>query len=96
MIDTYSIDEDARALCIDWTGGERTILKASLLRREARDATSLRERIDHGQVRVADGLCITGVFPVGSYGVNVHFSDGHDRAIYPFVFLRELSEVECQ
>jgi DUF971 family protein len=30
--------------------------------------------------------------PVGGFGVNIHFSDGHDRGIYPFVYLKELSE----
>jgi prepilin-type processing-associated H-X9-DG protein len=29
---------------------------------------------------------------VGSYGVNIAFSDGHDRGIYPWSYLAQLSE----
>lgn len=32
------------------------------------------------------------MLPVGGYGVNLWFSDGHDKAIFPFIYLRELSE----
>jgi len=57
-----------------------------------RDAASRREKIDTGAVAVPADLTITGLMQVGSTGVNVHFSDGHDRAIYPFAYLRELSD----
>lgn len=29
--------------------------------------------------------------PVGHYALNLVFSDGHDRGIYPWVWLRELA-----
>lgn len=37
-------------------------------------------------LRLADAV------PVGHYAVNLIFSDGHDRGIYPWVWLRELAE----
>ncbi|PWR04160.1 DUF971 domain-containing protein [Meridianimarinicoccus roseus] len=83
---------DCRTLIIDWDSGETTQLSAALLRREARDAGSIRQRVDFGSVRVDDDIAITALAPVGSVGVNIHFSDGHDRAIYPFAYLLELSE----
>ncbi len=38
------------------------------------------------------GLCVTDILPVGAYGVQFVFNDGHDRGIFPWVFLRELLE----
>ena len=28
---------------------------------------------------------------VGSYAINIAFSDGHDRGIYPWAYLREIA-----
>jgi DUF971 family protein len=92
MINTLSATPDARNLTVLWDSGETSELPAEILRREARDADSRREIIDHGEIRVDAGLTITGLFQVGSVGINVHFSDGHERAIYPFAYIRELSD----
>ncbi|MDA9865223.1 DUF971 domain-containing protein [bacterium] len=92
MIDMLATTPDARCLTVQWESGETTELPAEYLRREARDAHSTREKLDYGEIRVDAGLTITELVQVGPAGVNVHFSDGHDRAIYPFVYLRELSD----
>ena len=92
MIDRLDATPDCRNLIVEWKDGATSELSAATLRREARDAYSTRARIDHGEVAVMDGLTITNLVQVGAAGVNVHFSDGHDRAIYPFVYLRELSD----
>ncbi|WP_095590220.1 DUF971 domain-containing protein [Actibacterium ureilyticum] len=91
MIDTLAPSDDAAFLNVTWQAGGHSALPADMLRRAARDAWTRRELIDHGEVRVKDGIRITGVYPVGAFGVNVHFSDGHEKAIYPFPYLRELS-----
>jgi DUF971 family protein len=75
-----------------WLDGPSSELSAQILRQEARDAASVRARYDHGHFAVAEDLQITALEPVGGFGVNIHFSDGHDRGIYPFVYLKELSE----
>ena len=92
MIDSLYASPDARHLTVQWECGARTELPAEYLRGAARDAGSMRERIDHGTVTVVPGITITGLVQVGPAGVNVHFSDGHARAIYPFTYLRELSD----
>ena len=92
MIDCLSATPDCRKLIVEWKEGVTSELPAAMLRREARDAYSTRARIDHGEIQVADGLTITKLVQVGAAGVNVHFSDGHDRAVYPFIYLRELSD----
>jgi DUF971 family protein len=92
MIDRLDATPDCQHLIVEWEGGAKTKLPATLLRQEARDAHSQRARLDFGEIPVAPDLMITGLVQVGAEGVNVHFSDGHDRAIYPFVYLRELSD----
>ncbi|MCA0869441.1 DUF971 domain-containing protein [Seohaeicola saemankumensis] len=92
MIHSLCATEDARRLTVNWDSGDQSQLSAETLRREARDAWTTRQRIDFGEVSVSPGLTITGIYQIGRGGVNVHFSDGHDRAIYPFEYLRELSD----
>lgn len=92
MIDTLTATQDAQSLIVGWDDGKTTEFKASFLRREARDAWSIRERIDHGVVAVKSGIQITDLVQIGAQGVNIHFSDGHEHAIYPFSYLRELSD----
>ncbi len=91
MIDTLTATEDSRSLMVGWETGETSTLSAEMLRKKARDAWSIRERMDHGEISVQPGLQITNLVQVGAEGVNVHFSDGHERAIYPFSYLWELS-----
>ena len=92
MIDNLSTDAAGETLTVSWQDGGESRIPAAHLRANARDAWTKREMIDTGTVAVPDGLAITGVHPVGAYGVNLWFSDGHDKAIYPFSYLRELSE----
>ncbi|KUP91307.1 DUF971 domain-containing protein [Tritonibacter horizontis] len=92
MIDRLSATTDNRHLIVEWEGGGTTELAATTLRREARDAYTRRAKLDHGEIAVAPDLTITALAQVGRGGVNIHFSDGHDRAIYPFEYLHALSE----
>jgi len=92
MIDTLTASEDAQALHILWSTGDETKLPAAYLRREARDAWTIRQKLDFGDVAVNEDIAITAMHQVGPAGVNVHFSDGHEKAIYPFDYLRELSD----
>ncbi len=92
MIDTFSANPDPTILTVTWEGGDQSALPAALLRKEAMDAHSKSERFHKGEVSVAEGIWITQMSLVGAYGVNLHFSDGHDKAVYPFTYLKELSE----
>lgn len=92
MIDRLSATPDNRNLIVEWEAGGETKLSAETLRKKARDAYSRRALIDHGEIAVPADLTITGLSQVGAAGINVTFSDGHDRAIYPFDYLRELSD----
>lgn len=92
MLDEVIPTTDCEALRLLWSDGSESRISAATLRREARDAWTKRELIDHGEVRISPGLTITALQDVGIYGLNVHFSDGHEKAIYPIPYLRELSD----
>ncbi len=91
MLDTLTTDDTAQTLTLLWNDGRQHVLPAAFLRAKARDAWTIRESLDHGEVAIAPGIAITALREIGN-GVNIHFSDGHDKAIYPFPYLRELSE----
>lgn len=92
MIESFAATEDSQSLKVFWVSGKTSTLPAALLRREARDAWSVRERLDNGAIAMQPNIKITDLVQIGAEAVNVHFSDGHDRAIYPFSYLQELSE----
>jgi DUF971 family protein len=48
--------------------------------------------IDGAARAASEELTIVDVKPVGTYAVNLFFSDGHDRGIYPWSMLRALAD----
>ncbi|MBV8625461.1 MAG: DUF971 domain-containing protein [Herbaspirillum sp.] len=78
-------------LHIEWDDGQRQQLSHHQLRLACRcaDCTALRQR--HGRTIVAAAdISLLQILPVGQYGVQLVFDDGHDRGIYPWSFLRSL------
>ncbi len=83
---------DGHALFVVSLDGGRRALDAAVLWAACPSARG-RVRREQGQHRAPPaGLAITAVREVGSYGVNIAFSDGHDRGIYPWSYLAQLSE----
>lgn len=87
---TFSIVADGASALLQWPGEPPVNLDAANLRMAARDAQSVRHRHDYGTIPVKAGLAIIGADPVGTMGLNIRFSDGCDRAIYPWAYLREI------
>ncbi len=78
------------SLGIVWPDGRRDELGARLLRAECRSAGARRALIE-GIAPLGDNPRIANVSPVGLYAVNIAFSDGEQRSIYPWAFLAELA-----
>jgi DUF971 family protein len=55
-------------------------------------AHCIRARIDGVFPERFDGIVIVQVLPIGDYAVNLAFSDGHARGIYPWSFLFGLND----
>jgi DUF971 family protein len=84
--------DDGSALALTWADRGRTSLGAVTLRRASRAATEIRRQFDGVALVTPPGLHLTAVHPVGNYALRLFFSDGHDRGIYPWSYLRELAD----
>ena len=81
--------QDRSRLVIEWADGVKTELTAPKLRDLCQSAKSKRLALQGLMAPAAKDLSIEDVSAIGRYGINVAFSDGHDRGIYPWVMLRE-------
>lgn len=81
---------DGEALSIVFESGSKVELAAGHLWRACPSAAGRRRRLD-GRNTAPPGLRIKSLHPVGRYAVNLGFSDGHDRGIYPWGYLLDLA-----
>ena len=76
---------------IAWADGLTSRLRHALLREQCRCAGCEQQRRHGDGVPAADeALRLVRIEPVGEHGLNLGFSDGHDRGIYPWTYLRQL------
>jgi prepilin-type processing-associated H-X9-DG protein len=85
---------DRRSLRATWPDAEETEIGAGRLRAACRCAWCTRARIDGKFPEAFDGIAIDRLEPVGEYAINVAFSDGHARGIYPWTYLRTIAQSE--
>lgn len=90
------LDHGSRSLALEWSDGSTHALSFRRLRERCRcaECRSLTQRgLDiesGGEVGVAEAV------PYGPNAVQLVFSDGHSRGIFPFAYLRELALEEAQ
>ena len=89
--ESVSIAADRGSFCLQWPGGDAVSLSAETVRANCRSAKATRERLDSASHVDFTGITIAEIETIGIYGLNIRFSDGHDRGIYPWAFLRELA-----
>lgn len=82
-----SISEDLSFLDLAMADGSEIRLTAERLRGACKCAHCIRARIDEVFPERFDGIAIVQAAPIGGYAVNLAFSDGHARGIYPWAFL---------
>ncbi len=68
------------------------ILDADALRVACRCAWCTKAKLQGEFPGAFSGLSIEQIKPIGGYAVNLHFSDGHDRGVFPWSYLRQLAE----
>ncbi len=78
------------ALTIDWGSGESSVT-AVRLRSNCRCAPCQSARLRSELRSPEPGLTLVDAAPVGHYAIQLSFSDGHERGIYPWAFLFELA-----
>jgi DUF971 family protein len=84
------LEPAGKALIIAWDDGLRARLSARFLRSNCRSAGAV--RLAMAGLPVDPAVCITGMQLVGIYALNLAFSDGQDRGIYPWIYLRDLAQ----
>lgn len=84
--------KDRKSLILCWPDNKTETFSADLLRTGSQSAVSKRRHIDGTDTVVSGDLTITDIQPMGSYAINIVFSDGYDRGIFPWKFLRTLNE----
>ena len=89
-MDNIVIPADGTAFVMTCEDGATRSLDAGKLRSACRCAHCTRARIDGKFPASFPGITIQALSPMGHYGVNVGFSDGHARGIYPWSYLTEL------
>jgi DUF971 family protein len=85
-----STDNAKGILVLDLDDGSRRELGFARLRASCRCAECLALQRRGGHIE-AGNVSLRAIEPVGSHALNLHFSDGHARGIYPLVYLLELA-----
>lgn len=82
-------------LDISWSDGLQASISSHALRGACRCAACVKLRRDGLGPTSPDTTRMTELNPVGEFGLQLCFDDGHDRGIYPWPYLRELSSTHA-
>lgn len=85
-----AVSDDARLLTIALASGQTLTVNAERLRAACRCAHCRRAQYDDTFPESFAGVSIERFEPIGHYGVNIVFSDGHARGIFPWSYLAAL------
>ena len=86
------LKSDRMRLEIAWGDGNAAEVSAPRLRAACRCAWCTRERIDGTFAASFETITIDRLAAVGDYAINIAFSDGHARGIYPWAYLHRIAE----
>jgi prepilin-type processing-associated H-X9-DG protein len=82
---------DGKELRVTLKTGEQIALRAETLRAACRCAHCRRAQIDGLFPQRFEAVTVDHVAPMGHYAINIAFSDGHARGIFPWSYLAELA-----
>ena len=86
----HAVEWAAEGLRLHWADGE-ALIEASRLRAACRCADCTSALWQGLMTGPPPGVTLAAPEPVGLYALNLRFSDGHERGIYPWALLRELA-----
>ena len=84
------LKSDRMRLEIAWGDGNAAEVSAPRLRAACRWGWSTRAPIDGPFAACFDPIPIARLTAVGDYAINIAFSDGHARGIYPWAYLQKI------
>ncbi len=86
----YEASADLATLVVRTTQDDEVRIAAERLRLSCKCAHCTRARFDDRFPEAFPGIAITEIGDLG-YGLNISFSDGHNRGIYPKPYLLSLA-----
>ena len=89
--ETIVLKVDHKRLELAWRDGKAAEVSAESLRAACRCAWCTRARIDGTFAASFETITIDRLAPVGDYAINIAFSDGHARGIYPWAYLHRIA-----
>ena len=87
------LSADRRSLIIVWDNKESQTFPALMLRDNSQSSQSKRNRMTGCHGPFSKDIAIKDINLMGSYAINLVFSDGYNKGIFPWEFLHELGEV---
>ena len=91
---SVTVHSASRLLRIEWDDGSESALPHALLRARCRCAFCTKAARAGAAMQDCSGVVLTEAHAMADAGLNLVFSDGHRRGIYPWAYLRELEEGE--
>jgi DUF971 family protein len=88
----YEVSSDRASLFMAASDGRQIVLAAEKLRLSCKCAHCIRARFDGRLAERFPGIAIAVISDLG-YGLNISFSDGHSRGIYPKSYLASLASL---
>jgi DUF971 family protein len=85
------VDSEGRAVLLHWPGGAVQRVAHRMLRDACPCAQCRRLRISGDSPTGARDVAVTEIRPMG-YGIQLVFSDGHERGIFPWPYLEALPD----
>ncbi|MCU7215645.1 DUF971 domain-containing protein [Pseudomonas sp. VE 196-7] len=86
---SVSNSQSERTLRLSWPDGRESLFNHAELRRQCPCSQCRAFRLKGVTPRVDERVCLIEITPQG-YGVQLVFSDGHQRGIYPWDYLAQL------
>ncbi|MBX3626495.1 MAG: DUF971 domain-containing protein [Rhizobacter sp.] len=83
--------EASGQLELAWADGRRVAFSSARLRAACKCAGCEKRRRDGQPPQAPAGIALAQIHPIGDMGVQLVFSDGHDRGIYPWPYLHQLA-----
>ena len=81
-----------RQLEVEWEDGATAALPYSAVRERCPCAECRQRRRTGGSFQAIEDIAVLAALPCGPNAVQLRFSDGHDRGIFPFPYLRVLRD----
>ena len=85
------VTSDQRSLVVHWDSKSCQTFSAKMLRANSRSAQTISSAIQCRQTNVDENITIKQVNAIGHYAINIEFSDGYTKGIYPWSLFLELT-----